>query len=82
MMQIQVPSIKVPRTLSEAGKVGGSATYKQSTCSLKSVCLFSHENKESLFIHFVSNEKQNESMKIFLFWLKYIPQNYIVHLFK
>ena len=43
---------KVPRTLFEARQVAGSATYNQSetvwlSCPIRSVCLFSHENKES-----------------------------------
>ena len=42
-----------PRTLCEARKVAGSATYKQrmELCDpLKSVCLFSRVNKECLVI--------------------------------
>ena len=37
---------KVPKTRFEAWKVAGSATYKQ----YETVCLFSHENNENLFI--------------------------------
>lgn len=45
------------RTLFEAGKVAGSATYKQGKVPLKSVCLFSNENEDSLFICFTSSDQ-------------------------
>ena len=44
---------EVPRTLLEARKVAGSATYKQSETVWRCVCVFSwfgHENVEGLFI--------------------------------
>ena len=57
---------KVPRTLFEVRKAAGSATYKQNSMKLcrplTSACLlslFSHENKESLFIWFVWTLKKS-----------------------
>ena len=61
---------KVCGTLFEARKVAGSATNEQSktwwNCLLSSVCLF------SLFHH---RKKKNQSIKIFLLWLKCFPIN-------
>ena len=56
--------------LFKARKVAGSTTCKQSMklcCSLRSVCLFSHENKE-LFLKFVLKIKIKKQIKIFLFF--------------
>ena len=53
-----------PRTLFEAREVAGSATYKQSKIKqyklcfpLRSVCLFSHENKESCLFSLLRPKK-------------------------
>ena len=48
---------RVPRTLFEARKMAGSATYKQVSIKLcvpvNSVCLLTHENNQVFFILFV-----------------------------
>ena len=49
--------------------MAGSASYKHLNgvrlcCSLNSVCLFSHENKESLFIELVQGVKEDFSLLI------------------
>ena len=41
---------KVPDTLFEAREVAGSATCKQGKTPLRSAGLFTHENKDSLFL--------------------------------
>ena len=69
---------KVPRTLLEAGKVAGSATYKvseyEAVLSFKFrlfVQLFSHEHKDSLFVCLFGSEKKKKSV---YFWLKFLPK--------
>ena len=68
---------KVPRTLLEARKVAGSATYKvseyEAVLSFKLrlfVQLFSHEHKDSLFVCLDQKKKK----KSVYFWLKFLPK--------
>ena len=74
----------LPSTLFVARKVAGSATYKQSYTVRNFVVLkgqlSSHKNKEFVYLACLGI-KQKKSMKIFLFWLSFFPQNYTVHLY-
>ena len=62
---------KVPRTLFEARKLAGYATFKQSKTVWNCVILWGQ---------FVSDESEHSLFFAFLLWLKCLPQNYISHL--
>ena len=49
----------------EARKMAGSATNKQS---------------KTVWFFFLTKKKKNQLVKIFLFWLKFHPQMYTMHL--
>lgn len=64
--------------------VAGSAIYVKVNqkeivlCTLSSFCLFSYENWRVYL--FSLGRHENQSVVIFFFWLKYVPQNWMVHL--
>lgn len=47
----------------------------------KFVCWFSHENEAGIYLFRQKNyNNNNQSTKIFLFWIKCLPENYVVRL--